>query len=219
MVSADLAAARSLVKPDGRVIAVFQPSDLARLEAFDVDLGKALASCDEAVLTGSPHCVTWAALERLSARVNNAGGSARHIAPDRSETVGDRPLVAPAVVHDDCGDADGMGDEGRGGPLVDGGLSISVAVCLLALEGEEQRSGDGFAGVEHCFAGVEHCGFGDLDLEVEDVGETAADDADDRGHRHGVQRGSPRSGGWLRRSRAGGGRQGSPAPYGAARVE
>jgi UDP-N-acetylmuramate--alanine ligase len=84
-VSADLSAARSLVGPGGRVITVFQPSGQARLDAFGVDFGKALAGCDQVVLTDSTTGVTSAALEMLSAQVNNAGGSAHQVVRDRSE--------------------------------------------------------------------------------------------------------------------------------------
>ncbi|MET9017874.1 cyanophycin synthetase [Streptomyces olivaceoviridis] len=82
-VSADLAAARSLVELGRRVIAVFQPSDLARLDAFGVDFGKALAGCDQVVLTDSMRGVPSAALELLSAHVTSAGGSVQHILRDR----------------------------------------------------------------------------------------------------------------------------------------
>ncbi|MBQ0855451.1 UDP-N-acetylmuramate--L-alanine ligase [Streptomyces sp. BH-SS-21] len=86
-VRADLAAARSLVVGGGRVVAVFQPSDQARLDAFNVEFGKALAACDEVVLTDSTHGVALTALELLSARVRGEGGYARHVLPGRAEAV------------------------------------------------------------------------------------------------------------------------------------
>lgn len=84
-VSADLAAARSLVGSDGRVVTVFQPSGQSRLDAFDVDFAKALAGCDEVVLTDSTSGVSPATLRILSARINKEGGSARHQVLDRAE--------------------------------------------------------------------------------------------------------------------------------------
>ncbi|GAB7102066.1 UDP-N-acetylmuramate--L-alanine ligase [Streptomyces phaeofaciens JCM 4814] len=87
-VSADLAAARSLVGPGGRVITVFQPSCQSRLDTFDAGFAKALAGCDEVVLTDSVRGVTPAALRILAARINQAGGSARHQVPDRAEAAG-----------------------------------------------------------------------------------------------------------------------------------
>ncbi|MET9967649.1 cyanophycin synthetase [Streptomyces sp. NPDC006356] len=50
-VSADLTAAHTLVDGDGRVLVVFQPSDDTRLNAFGAEFGKALAGCNEVVLT------------------------------------------------------------------------------------------------------------------------------------------------------------------------
>ncbi|MFD7939020.1 UDP-N-acetylmuramate--L-alanine ligase [Streptomyces sp. NPDC059755] len=83
-VSADLAAARSLVGQGGRVITVFQPSCKSRLSWFDIDFAKALAGCDEVVLTDSTDGVSRAMLEVLSARTVEAGGSARHVVLDRA---------------------------------------------------------------------------------------------------------------------------------------
>lgn len=84
-VSADLAAARSLVGQGGRVITVFQPSCKSRLNWFDIDFAKALAGCDEVVLTDSTDGVSRAMLEVLSARTVEAGGSARHLVLDRAK--------------------------------------------------------------------------------------------------------------------------------------
>ncbi|MFC8520647.1 UDP-N-acetylmuramate--L-alanine ligase [Streptomyces sp. NPDC057257] len=85
-VRADLAAARTLAST-GRVIAVFQPSDQARLDAFSADFGTALAGCDQVVLTDSTRGVAPTALEKLAVRVNCAGGSARYVVPDRAAAV------------------------------------------------------------------------------------------------------------------------------------
>jgi hypothetical protein len=88
------------------------------------------------------------------------------------------------VVDDDGGHTDGACDEGCGGALAGGGLGEGVAVGVLALEREEQRSRRGLAGVEHG-------GLGDLGRGVEDIREAAADGAGDHGQGHGLQRGSP----------------------------
>ncbi|MGW0950239.1 glutamate ligase domain-containing protein [Streptomyces sp. NPDC002623] len=93
-VSADLAAARSLVDADGRVIAVFQPSDQRRLDAFHVEFGKALADCDQVVLTGGMRGVTSASLALLATHVNRAGGSAEHVLRDQDAAVAQAARVA-----------------------------------------------------------------------------------------------------------------------------
>lgn len=86
-VNADLAAARSLVQGDGRVLVVFQPSDETRLSAFGDEFGTALAGCDEVVLTDGSRGVPPAGLELLSARINQAGGDAPKVVPERDTAV------------------------------------------------------------------------------------------------------------------------------------
>ncbi|MEW2117681.1 Mur ligase domain-containing protein [Streptomyces sp. NPDC005474] len=86
-VSVDLAAARSLVEAGGRVIAVFQPSGQARLDAFGGDFAKALAGSDQVVLTDSPQRVAAGSLEALAARINDAGGNAWHVVPNRAQAM------------------------------------------------------------------------------------------------------------------------------------
>ncbi|MEV7393967.1 Mur ligase domain-containing protein [Streptomyces sp. NPDC091215] len=86
-VSADLAAARSLAGPAGRVIVVFQPSDQVRLTAFGTAFGKALAGADEVVLTDSTSLLAARSLERLANQIGDVGGNARWVERDRAEAV------------------------------------------------------------------------------------------------------------------------------------
>jgi UDP-N-acetylmuramate--alanine ligase len=75
-VSADLAAAHTLLNGEGRVLAVFQPSDQARLDAFGTEFAKALAGCAQVVVTGNARNVREGSLRELSETVGRAGGSA-----------------------------------------------------------------------------------------------------------------------------------------------
>ncbi|MEH0415908.1 UDP-N-acetylmuramate--L-alanine ligase [Streptomyces sp. B21-083] len=114
-VSVDLAAARSVVEGDGRVIVVFQPSGQARLDAFGGAFAKALAGCDKVVLTDSPQGVSAGALETLAARINETGGRAWHVVPNR-----DQAMVSAA---DEARSGDvvvlmGTGDIVEQGPLL-----------------------------------------------------------------------------------------------------
>jgi UDP-N-acetylmuramate--alanine ligase len=84
-VRADLSAARSLAGEQGRVITVFQPSGHTRLTAFGTEFGKALAGCDDVVLTDGVQSIARALLETLSDGVNVAGGTCRHVVRDRAE--------------------------------------------------------------------------------------------------------------------------------------
>jgi UDP-N-acetylmuramate--alanine ligase len=86
-VSADLSAARSVVGADGRVLVVFQPSGHARLDAFGAEFGKALAGCDQVVLTDWTRGLPETALERLAGLIDSAGGVARHVRADRAQAV------------------------------------------------------------------------------------------------------------------------------------
>lgn len=91
-VNADLAAAPSLVRGDGRVLVVFQPADEARLSAFGDEFGMALAGCDEVVLTDSSR----------GAVTQHARGMAWFMAADQvrcpaeRESESDTPLDAAA---------------------------------------------------------------------------------------------------------------------------
>ncbi|MFC4507008.1 MULTISPECIES: UDP-N-acetylmuramate--L-alanine ligase [Streptomyces] len=123
-VSADLAAARSLVGSDGRVLVVFQPSDQRRLDTFDIAFGKALVGCDEAVLTDSTAGVDLAALERLAARIDGAGGNARSVEPDRAEAV---VRAAGLARPGDVVVLMGTGDIAESGPVLRAALGELVA--------------------------------------------------------------------------------------------
>ncbi|MEU9286454.1 Mur ligase domain-containing protein [Streptomyces sp. NPDC048275] len=86
-VRADLAAARTLLGvPGQRVIAVFQPSDQSRLEAFGAEFGTALAGCDRVVLTGNAR-VHEGALRVLAGFIGRAGGMARFVESKRADAV------------------------------------------------------------------------------------------------------------------------------------
>ncbi|MEV5774206.1 UDP-N-acetylmuramate--L-alanine ligase [Streptomyces antimycoticus] len=122
-ITADLAAARSLLAEDGgRVIAVFQPAGQARHEAFGGGFAAALADCDEVVLTGHPR-VGQEAVRGLSAAVDEAGGRCRGVEWDRATA------AACAVAVARPGDVVvliGTGDLAEYGQAVTGELSRLV---------------------------------------------------------------------------------------------
>ncbi len=87
-VTADLAAAHTLLQGDeGRVLVVFQPSGDTRLSVFGKQFGRALAGCDEAVLTDSSHGVHPEALELLSSRIVQARGTVVDVVPEREKAM------------------------------------------------------------------------------------------------------------------------------------
>ncbi|GGZ05768.1 UDP-N-acetylmuramate--L-alanine ligase [Streptomyces poonensis] len=121
-VTADLAAARTLLGEEGRVIAVFQPTGQARLDAFGAAYGTALAGCDQVVLTDSTGLLRQEALEVLSVQISRAGGTARAVERDRAEAV---VRAARAARPGDVVVLIGTGD------LVDHGSRLTAALSGL----------------------------------------------------------------------------------------
>ncbi|MER6771455.1 UDP-N-acetylmuramate--L-alanine ligase [Streptomyces bacillaris] len=124
-VRADLAAARSILAPGGRVITVFQPSDQQRLNAFGDELAEALSAGDLTMLTDSTRGLPTTALNTLSRQVSDAGGSARQI-PDRTEAA---LYAAEAARPDDVIVLMGVGDIVESGPAVHAALRAIAAVA------------------------------------------------------------------------------------------
>ncbi|MGW6911747.1 UDP-N-acetylmuramate--L-alanine ligase [Streptomyces sp. NPDC054940] len=114
-VSADLAAAHSLIDGGGRVLVVFQPSDDTRLSTFGDEFGTALAGCHEVVLTDSSCGVRSEALELLSARVQKAGGHARNVVLERDRAV---TCAAQLARPGDVVVLMGVGDIVESGPVL-----------------------------------------------------------------------------------------------------
>ncbi|MFF5011259.1 hypothetical protein ACFY3G_51860 [Streptomyces phaeochromogenes] len=85
--TADLAAAYTLVGEQGRVLVVFQPSDQARLDAFGAEFGRVLAGCDGVVLTGNARSVEETSLRALAGFVSAAGGTVVGAERARAEAV------------------------------------------------------------------------------------------------------------------------------------
>ncbi|MDX3523354.1 UDP-N-acetylmuramate--L-alanine ligase [Streptomyces scabiei] len=75
-VCADLAAAHTLFDGEARVLAVFQPSDQVRLDAFGTEFAKALAGCAHVVVTGNSRTVREGSVRKLAEAVNQARGTA-----------------------------------------------------------------------------------------------------------------------------------------------
>ncbi|MFF8432833.1 UDP-N-acetylmuramate--L-alanine ligase [Streptomyces bacillaris] len=124
-VDADLAAARSILAPGGRVIAVFQPSDARRLDAFGSEFAVALSTSDLTVLTDSTRGLPADALEALSTQVSGAGGSAQQV-PDRAEAA---VYAAEAARPGDVIVLMGAGDVVDFGPTVHEALGAVAAAA------------------------------------------------------------------------------------------
>ncbi|MEV0487381.1 Mur ligase domain-containing protein [Streptomyces sp. NPDC050508] len=124
-VAADLAAAHTLLRGDeGRVLVVFQPSDDARLSVFGDEFGKALAGCDEVVLTDSSRGVHPGALELLSSRIVQARGTVVDVVPERDKAM---LYAARSARPGDVVVLMGVGD------IVDSGAVLLAALKEMAL--------------------------------------------------------------------------------------
>ncbi|MGP4051675.1 UDP-N-acetylmuramate--L-alanine ligase [Streptomyces sp. 2A115] len=126
-VTADLAAARTLVGGQGRVLAVFQPSGEVRLDAFGAEFGTALAGCDEVVLTGSARGVRERSLQALSGFVREAGGTVRAVEMARAEAV---VWAADAARPGDVVVLIGTGDLIESGPVLRAALVELAAAAV-----------------------------------------------------------------------------------------
>ncbi|MFJ1595106.1 UDP-N-acetylmuramate--L-alanine ligase [Kitasatospora albolonga] len=124
-VRADLAAAHSILAPGGRVIAVFQPSDARRLDAFGSEFAVALSTSDLTVLTDSTRGLPPGALGALFTQVSGARGSARQV-PDRAEAA---VYAAEAARPGDVIVLMGAGDVVDSGPTVHAALGAVAAVA------------------------------------------------------------------------------------------
>ncbi|WP_306888829.1 glutamate ligase domain-containing protein [Streptomyces griseoviridis] len=126
-VRADLAAARSVAGEQGRMITVFQPSGPSRLTVFGWEFGKALAGSDEVVVTGSAQRFAVAGLETLSARIDAAGGTCRHVEPDRAEAA---VLAASLARPGDVLVLMGPGDIAEAGQVLRSALGDTVGTAV-----------------------------------------------------------------------------------------
>ncbi|WP_461061524.1 glutamate ligase domain-containing protein [Streptomyces pseudoechinosporeus] len=125
--TADVAAARTLVGGQGRVLAVFQPSGEARLDAFGAEFGTALAGCDEVVLTGSARSVRERSLRALSGFVSEAGGTVRAVEMARAEAA---VWAADAARPGDVVVLIGTGDLIESGPVLRAALVELAAAAV-----------------------------------------------------------------------------------------
>ncbi|WP_053708076.1 UDP-N-acetylmuramate--L-alanine ligase [Streptomyces sp. NRRL B-3648] len=126
-VRADLAAARSVAREQGRVITVFQPSGPTRLTVFGRRFGEALAGSDEVVVTGSAQRFAVAGLETLSACIDAAGGTCRHVEPDRAEAA---VLAASLARPGDVVVLMGPGDIAEAGQVLRTALGDTVGTAV-----------------------------------------------------------------------------------------
>ncbi|MFM9493683.1 UDP-N-acetylmuramate--L-alanine ligase [Streptomyces galilaeus] len=113
-VSADLAAAHTLVDGESRVLAVFQPSDQVRLDAFGTEFAKALAGCAQVVVTGNARSVREESLRELSETIDQAGGLASVVMAGADAVM----QVAGAARPGDVAVLIGTGDLVECGPLL-----------------------------------------------------------------------------------------------------
>ncbi|RPE39076.1 UDP-N-acetylmuramate--alanine ligase [Streptomyces sp. Ag109_O5-1] len=114
-VTADLAAAHTLVRDGGRVVVVFQPTDDTRLSVFGDAFGRALAGCAEAVVTDSSRGIPVEALELLSARIVQASGISVDVVVERDKAM---VYAAHAARPGDVIVLMGVGDVAEAGPVL-----------------------------------------------------------------------------------------------------
>jgi len=126
-VTADLAAAYTLVGEQDRVLVVFQPSDQARLDAFGAEFGRALAGCDGVVLTGNARSVEERSLRALAGFVGAAGGTVVAAERARAEAV---VWAADAARPGDVVVLMGTGDLIESGPVLRAALSELIAAAV-----------------------------------------------------------------------------------------
>jgi UDP-N-acetylmuramate--alanine ligase len=119
-VTVDLTAAYTLVGEQGRVPAVSQPSDQARLDAFGTEFGRALAGCDGVVLTGNASSVEERSLRALAGFVSAAWGTVVAAETVRAEAV---VWAADAARPGDVVVLMGTGDVVESGPVLRAALS------------------------------------------------------------------------------------------------